>query len=625
MLKKGASGKFFYLCSVINPPFTMPDIIHLLPDSVANQIAAGEVVQRPASVVKELLENSVDAGSTSVKVIARDGGKTLIQIIDNGCGMSETDARMSFERHATSKIREAADLFAIRTLGFRGEALASVASVSQVVLRSAKPANDLGTEITISGSVVESQNPVNCAAGTNICVRNLFYNVPARRKFLKSNNAELKHIIYEFQRVTLANPDVAFCLEHNDDELYNLPPANLKQRIVHLFGKSINQNLTDIDTDTSLVKISGFIGKPEYARRSPGEQFFFVNNRFMKHPYFHKAIMMAYEKILPPDTFPSYFIFMDVDPDCIDINIHPTKTEIKFENEQAIFQILVASTREALGKFNIVPSIDFNNEGSIDLPVFNNKFPVTAPEININPDYNPFNFEQGNSFQKRNQPVPENWESLYTGKPSGSDNSFGVPEQQIFQGNDSKNDTLIQIKNRYILTPVKSGLMLIDQKRAHERILYERYLRSFAMNYPVAQRTLFPETVELDQADYVVLKDIIDDLHVIGYDIRNFGTNTVVIAGYPAESRFEKASELIEIFLERFKSTLNDIKGNVRERIARSMAMAGSLNYGDSLSREMMQEIVDGLFACESPAISPSGKPVVVIMSIDEIEKRFRS
>ncbi len=603
----------------------MPDIIHLLPDSVANQIAAGEVVQRPASVIKELIENSVDAGSTSIKVITRDGGKTLIQIIDNGCGMSETDARMSFERHATSKIREASDLFAIRTLGFRGEALASVASVSQVVLRTAKPGTDLGTEITISGSVVEAQNPVNCPPGTSITVKNLFYNVPARRKFLKTNNAELKHIIYEFQRVALAHPEVAFCLEHNDDELYNLPPANLKQRIVHLFGKAINQNLTDIDTDTSLVNISGFIGKPEYARRSPGEQFFFVNNRFMKHPYFHKSILMAYEKILPPDTIPSYFIFLDVDPDCIDINIHPTKTEIKFENEQAIFQILVAATREALGKFNIVPSIDFNTEGAIDLPVFNNKIPVSAPEITINPNYNPFNFEPDNNTSHRNQPVPANWESLYTGRQAGSNEGFEIPGQQVIPAESNKSDTLIQIKNRFILTPVKSGLMLIDQKRAHERILYERYLRSFAMNYPVAQRTLFPETIELNQADYVVLKDIVDDLHVIGYDIRIFGSNTIVIAGYPAESRFEKASELIETFLEMFKSTGTDIKNNIRERIARSMALAGSLNYGDSLSREMMQEIVDSLFACESPAISPSGKPVVVIMGIDEIEKRFRT
>jgi DNA mismatch repair protein MutL len=606
----------------------MPDIIHLLPDSVANQIAAGEVVQRPASVVKELLENSVDAGSTSVRVIVRDGGKTLIQIIDNGCGMSDTDARMSFERHATSKIREASDLFAIHTLGFRGEALASVASVSQVILRTRKSGNDLGTEIIIAGSFVETQQAVNCSAGTGIMVKNLFYNVPARRKFLKTNNAELKHIVYEFQRVSLANPEVAFILEHNDDELYNLPSANLKQRIIHLFGKAINQNLTDISTDTSIVNISGFIGKPEYAKRSPGEQFFFVNDRFMKHSYFHKAILTAYEKILPPETIPSYFIFLTVDPGTIDINIHPTKTEIKFENEPAIFQILVAATREALGKFNLVPPIDFNNETSIDIPIFRHNTPVTVPEISFNPDYNPFNHEHDYSGGRGTGTTGAvNWESLYNVAPSAISRgpSNDTPQQNSLPVESDKNtDALVQLKNRFILTPVKSGLMLIDQKRAHERILYEKYLRSFAMNYPVAQRTLFPETIELDQADYIVLKEILEDLHVIGYDIRDFGTNTVVIAGYPAESRFEKAGELLEVFLEKFNSTESDIKNSIRERIARSMAVAGSLNYGDALSRESMQELVDSLFACESPGYSPSGKPVVVIMGIEDIEKRFR-
>lgn len=584
-------------------------------------------MQRPASVVKELLENSVDAGSTSIKVITRDGGKTLMQITDNGCGMSDTDARMSFERHATSKIREAVDLFAIRTLGFRGEALASVASVSQVVMRTCKPGHDLGTEICISGSVVESQEPVSCASGTTIIVKNLFYNVPARRKFLKTNNAEIKHIIYEFQRVTLANPEIAFTLEHNEEELYNLPPANLKQRIIHLFGKSLNQNLTDINTRTSIVNISGYIGKPEFARRSLGEQFFFVNNRYMKHSYFHKAIMTAYEKILPPDTIPSYFIFLDVDPDSIDINIHPTKTEIKFENEPAVFQILVASAREALGKFNLVPSIDFNNENNIELPVFKADNPFKVPDVQINPHYNPFDNER--SFNTgRNNTVPDNWESLYNIIPSAQNSGGGIepeaPVQQTLPVESDHNESLVQLKNRYVLTPVKSGLMFIDQKRAHERILYEKYLRSFAMNYPVAQRTLFPETVELDQADYIVLREILDDLHVIGYDIRDFGSNTVVIAGYPSDSRYEKPLELLEVFLEKFKSTESDIKSNIRDRIARSMAVAGSLNYGDALTKETMQELVDALFACESPGYSPSGKPVVVIMEIGEIEKRFR-
>lgn len=607
----------------------MPDIIHLLPDSVANQIAAGEVVQRPASVVKEMIENSIDAGSTIVKVIVRDGGKTLIQIVDNGCGMSDTDARMSFERHATSKIREAGDLFAIRTLGFRGEALASVASVAQVVLRTRKNGNELGTELIISGSVVESQEPVNCAPGTSFTIKNLFFNIPARRKFLKTNNAELKHIIYEFQRVALSNPDVEFTLESNDDEIYSLPATNLKQRIVHLFGKSINQNLTTIDTDTSIVRISGFIGKPEFARRTPGEQFFFVNNRFMKHPYFHRAVLSAYEKILPPDTIPSYFIYLEADPDTIDINIHPTKTEIKFENEVAIFQILVAATREALGRFNLIPSIDFNTESSMEFPLFRRDDPVPVPEISYNRNYNPFDEEMkmpANVGQREDANL-KNWEKLYTQegipiKNTSTDDSFSA-QQSIPIGN-SNTDTLIQLKNRYILTPVKSGLMLIDQRRAHERILFEQFIRSFAMNYPVAQRTLFPETIELDPADYMLLREIFDDLHTVGFDIRDFGNNTVVIAGYPAESRNENPKEMIEIFLEKYKSTEGDIKTSVRERIARSLAVAGAVNYGETLSQSVMQELVDGLFACESPGYSPSGKPVVVIMGIEEVEKKFK-
>jgi DNA mismatch repair protein MutL len=608
----------------------MPDIIRLLPDSVSNQIAAGEVIQRPASVVKELVENSVDAGSTAVRVIVRDGGKTLIQILDNGCGMSETDARMSFERHATSKIREAGDLFAIRTLGFRGEALASVASVAQVILRTRKSGYDLGTELITAGSVVESQQPVNCATGSAFTVRNLFFNVPARRKFLKTTNAELKHIIYEFQRVALANPDIEFILEHNDAEVYNLPRTNLKQRIVHLFGRNINQNLTSIDTETSLVQISGFIGKPEFARRTPGEQFFFINKRFMRHPYFHKAIMLAYEKILPPDSIPSYFIYLEADPDTIDINIHPTKTEIKFENELAIFQILVATTREALGRFNLMPSIDFDAEGAIELPVFRPGDPVSIPGTTYNRDYNPFDEEKGipGTSGHRERENLAHWEKLYSndGIPLHSEGSqTALPDQPSLPIENLKQpDAFIQLKNRYILTPVKSGLMMIDQRRAHERILYEKYIRSFAMNYPVAQRTLFPVTIDLDQSDYIILKEIIEDLHTIGFDIRDFGASTIVIAGYPAHNHEENPKELLELFLEYFKSTEGDIKISVRDKIARSMALAGAVGYGESLSQPVMQELIDNLFACEAPGYSPSGKPVVVIMGIDEIEKKFK-
>jgi DNA mismatch repair protein MutL len=608
----------------------MPDVIHLLPDSVASQIAAGEVIQRPASVVKELVENAVDAGSNQIHVLVRDGGKTLIHIIDNGCGMSDTDARMCFERHATSKIREVKDLFAIHTLGFRGEALASVASVSHVLMRTRKSENELGTELVISGSVVESQEPVSCPRGTSFAVKNLFFNVPARRKFLKTNHAELKHIIYEFQRVALSNPDVDFILEHNDNEIYNLPRTNLKQRIVHIFGKAVNQNLTNIDADTSIVRISGFIGKPEFAKRTLGEQFLFINHRYMKHPYFHKAIMSAYEKILPPDTIPSYFIFLEADPNTIDINIHPTKTEIKFENELAIFQILLAATREALGKFNLMPSIDFNSEISLEFPVYNRDEPVHTPQISYNQNYNPFDEE----LKIRSQPGRKteedirHWEKLYNseGLPlRGKDKIIAKKDQQElpFTGK-RQNDTFIQIKNKYILTPVKSGLMMIDQRRAHERILFEKFIHSLAMNYPLAQHTLFPETIELDQADYLIFREILDDLLTIGFDIRDFGNNTIVISGYPADSFNENPREMVEMFLERYKNTESDIKISVRERIAGSLASAGAVKYGEQLSPEVMQNLVDNLFACENPGYSPSGKPVVAILGMEELEKRFK-
>lgn len=609
----------------------MPDIIHLLPDTVANQIAAGEVIQRPASVVKELVENAIDANSSVISIMIKDGGKTIIQVSDDGFGMSETDARMSFERHATSKLREALDVFSLHTLGFRGEALASIASVSQLTLKTRQPDNELGTEIAISGSAVESQKSVVCQTGTIIIVRNLFFNIPARRKFLKSVNTELKHIIYEVQRMALANPHIEFNLEHNHSEIYSLPPTKLKQRIIHIFGKGINQNLTEIQTDTSIVKIRGFIGKPEFARKTPGEQFFFVNNRFMKHPYFHRAMMTAYEKILPPETMPSYFIFFEASPESIDVNIHPTKTEIKFENEAAVFQILVAATREALGKFNIVPSIDFNTEGAIEFPVKKNDMPLKHPIISYNPDYNPFDHERmpGRNTAGRNNDIAANWEKLYvpTGMepPVESSANAEQTDQSALNFPDNNPDSFIQLRNRYILTPVKSGLMMIDQKRAHERILYEQYIQCFTIHFQIAQQTLFPETIELDHTDYLIIKEMLDDLQKIGFDIRDFGNNTIVIAGYPSDSRFENAGELIEGFLAQYKNTGMDITIPQKEKIACSLAVSGAINYGYPLSQEKMQELVDRLFACESPAFSPMGKQVVVILPMEEVERKFKS
>jgi DNA mismatch repair protein MutL len=603
----------------------MADVIRLLPESVANQIAAGEVIQRPASVVKELMENAVDAGSTNISVITKDGGKTLIQVIDNGCGMSDTDARMCFERHATSKIKEAGDLFAIRTLGFRGEAMASIAAVAQVILRTRRPEDDIGTEVVIAGSIVESQKPVNCDAGANFMVKNLYYNTPARRKFLKSNNAELKHIIYEFQRVALANPQLEFILRHNDSEIYILPAANLKQRIVHLFGKQINQSLTTINADTTLVKVSGYIGKPEFARKTSGEQFFFINNRFMKHAYFHKAIMSAYEKLIPADYFPSYFIFLETDPASIDINIHPTKTEIKFEDEPAIFQILVAATREALGKFNLVPSIDFDAEQAIEIPPMKKNESFRIPDIPYNPDYNPFELEKrgGENFAFRNEKTNiRNWEKLYKDTEIiPEERQYPETEQQLLWNKAGSH--FMQLKNKYILTGVKSGLMVIDQHRAHERILFERYLRSLAHNQAVAQQTLFPVTIELSPSDYLIVKEFAEDLQLLGFDIRDFGGNTVAMNGCPADIQNPNQKELLETFLEEYKSKETDIKIKAREKMIRALASVSAIPYGRTLSDAEMQALVDELFACENPNYSPSGFPVMSIISLEELEKKF--
>jgi DNA mismatch repair protein MutL len=610
----------------------MEDIIRLLPESVANQIAAGEVIQRPASVVKELMENSVDAGSSCISVLVKDGGKTLIQVTDNGWGMSDTDARMCFERHATSKIREAGDLFSIHTLGFRGEAMASIAAVAQVVMRTRRPDDEVGTQLIMAGSAVESQEPVHCDVGTNLMVKNLYFNTPARRKFLKTNNAELKHIIHEFQRIALACPQIEFSLHHNDSEIYLLPPSNLKQRIIHLFGKSVNASLTNLETFTSLVNISGFIGKPEFAKKTSGEQFFFINNRFMKHPYFHRAVMSAYEKILPADYFPSYFIFLETDPGSIDINIHPTKTEIKFEDEPAIFQILMAALREALGKFNLMPSIDFDTEQAIEIPPLPKTGSFSIPQISYNPDYNPFELERksGEVFTTRNDAnTLRNWQKLYQGEASVPDNRIissqkEQDDQQPFHWNgQDAGKRFFQLKNKFILTAVKSGLMIIDQHRAHQRILFEKFIQSLAHNHSVAQQTLFPVTIELETSDYLMVKELMDDLQALGFDVRDFGNNTVVMNGCPAEIDNPDAKGLLEVILDEYKNKQTDIKGRAREKLIISMAAASAVRYGKPLSGTEMQELVDRLFACENPNYSPSGSPIISIISIEELEKKF--
>jgi DNA mismatch repair protein MutL len=614
------------------------DIIQLLPDSVANQIAAGEVIQRPASVVKELVENAIDAGATQIKVNIKDAGRTLIQVADNGCGMSDTDARMAFERHATSKIRTANDIFAIRTMGFRGEALASIAAVADVELRTREHDQDLGTFIHISGSDVITQEPVSCDAGTNFQIKNLFFNVPARRKFLKSNPAELKHIINEIQRIALANPDISISLFHNGSAIYELTGSNKRVRIVSIFGKGINQNLIPIDTETTLVKITGYIGQPKYARKTFGEQFFFVNQRYMKHPFFHKAIMQAFEKILPPETIPSYFIYFELDPGDIDVNIHPTKTEIKFENESAIWQILQASVREALGKFNIVPSIDFDQAGSVEIPMPLHDFnEVSIPEIKINPNFNPFDTTstpKSSSIKSGNwQPAntqrtnAENWQSLYRGlesdltvtpeSPAYEPVQFRMEEQQT-----TKNS--IQFKNKYILTPVKSGLMVIDQKRAHERILYERLMQVLENNEVASQQQLFPETFELNASDATLLTSILPDLHALGFDIREFGKHTFIVNGTPGILNTSSPLEIIESLLEEYKNSSVNLQEKARETVAISLAQASAIPYGHSLKPSEINELIDNLFACQTPNFSPKGKKILSIMPLEDFEKLLK-
>lgn len=602
----------------------MADVIKLLPDSVANQIAAGEVIQRPASVVKELMENSVDAGGKNIKVIIKDSGKTLIQITDDGDGMSETDARLAFERHATSKITTAQDLFAIRTKGFRGEALASIAGVAMVELKTRKRESETGTRILISGSRVEMQEPCSCPMGSGFSVKSLFFNIPARRKFLKSDNTEMRHIVNEFQKIVLAHPEIRFSLYHNDNETYNLPAGNLRQRIAGVFGKQINQELINVDTETNLVNIKGFIGKPENARRTYGEQFFFINNRFMKHPYFHKAVAEAYQNILPAEAIPSYFIFMEADPASIDVNIHPTKTEIKFEDERSIWQILMASVREALGRFNIVPSLDFENEALVDIPARRSSSQIPyMPAIQVNADYNPFESEtpeqnrQGHfdRFEKENIETRE--------KLNASINR----DEEITERSERITETgrkFFHIKSKYIVCPVISGLMLIDQKRAHERILFEKYLDCLNNNRSVSQVDLFPVTREMNPSDIFILREIEGELTSLGFRLQYPDNKSVTILGRPSGSEDSDPREMIEILLEDYKNSQADPSTGEKEKVAAAMACASAIPYGKRLAQDEMENLFDTLFACKSPNYSPKGKPVISIFTLEEIDKRFK-
>ncbi|MDR2886389.1 MAG: DNA mismatch repair endonuclease MutL [Bacteroidales bacterium] len=598
----------------------MADIIKLLPDSVANQIAAGEVIQRPASIVKELVENSVDAGSSDITVIIKDSGKTLVQVVDNGAGMSETDARLAFERHATSKIISVHDLNAIRTNGFRGEALASIAAVAMVELKTRRSGEEAGTIIRISGSKVETQEPCSCREGSSFAVKNLFFNIPARRKFLKSDNTEMRHIVGEFQKIALARPEIRFHLHHNNSEIYNLPAGNLRQRITGVFGRQINTELIPLETETTLVSIRGFVCKPESARKTFGEQFFYVNNRFMKHPYFHRAVNEAYQRMLPPDAIPSYFICMETDPASIDVNVHPSKTEIKFENERQIWQILVASVREALGKFNIVPSIDFGSEALFDIPVRSASSHIpNVPPIRINPAFNPFDSQQ----QAGNRQLTDcrfehedvrGWEKLFT--PAEKD---AEREPAAYAGTERK---MFQVKGRYIACPVMSGIMLIDQKRAHERVLYEKYMNSSDRGQFVSQTEMFPVTVEMNPSELMVVKEIEPELSVLGFRMEYAENSTVVLTGRPADEITDPA-EVLKRLAEEYKSSGADAVCNTQERIAATMASVSAIQYGKSRSQQEMENLFDALFTCREPNYSAKGKPVITIMKIEEIDSRF--
>lgn len=656
----------------------MNDIIQLLPDSVANQIAAGEVIQRPASVIKELVENSIDAGATLINVVCVDSGRTSIQVTDNGKGMSETDARLSFERHATSKIRQADDLFNLHTMGFRGEALASIAAVAQVELRTRRPDDDLGTALTIAGSRFVSQEPVQCPVGCNFTISNLFYNVPVRRKFLKSNTTELNNIVTAFERIALVYPNVAFTLYNNQTELYNLKAGGLRQRIVDVIGKKINQHLLPIDIDTTMCKISGFVGKPESARKKGARQFFFVNGRYMKHPYFHKAIMTAYERLVPEGEQIPYFIYFTVNPTDIDVNIHPTKTEIKFENEQTVWQILTAAVRDAVGMFNDVTAIEFDTEGQPDIPALGAmpQADISAPKVQYNPAYNPFNEPSA----QRSSAAPDNWEQLYEGLSSAHSRQQSAPS--LF-GNDTggviqsrsnvankpfadngivlskgfskpdglnaesaefnalsadtdmlsastepspleeKSPTHYQYKGRYIMTSVKSGLMIIDQYRAHTRILYEGYIEQMQKRRPSSQKPLFPDTIHFSASDKVVVEAVMPELQNIGFELtpneEGDYTITAVPSGLDGLDYVALVQDLVASAREKTTSAIDDINHSIALELARNAAVT----YGQVLTNAEMENIVNSLFACSNFSYTPDGKKILTMLRQTDLEQLF--
>lgn len=609
----------------------MSDIIQLLPDSVANQIAAGEVIQRPASVIKELVENSVDAGAKNIDVAVVDAGRTSIQVIDDGKGMSETDARLAFERHATSKIRQAEDLFNLHTNGFRGEALASIAAVAQVVLKSRQEGEEVGTQLSISGSRFEGQEACSSSVGSVFSVNNLFYNVPARRKFLKSNSTELNNILTAFERIVLVNPQIAFTLHSNNTELFNLKAGNLRQRIIDVFGKRINQDLLPVNVETTMCKISGFVGKPESARKKGAHQFFFVNGRYMKHPYFNKAVMTAYDRLVPQGEQVPYFLYFDVNPNDIDVNIHPTKTEIKFENEQAIWQILMAAVKESIGMFNDVPSIDFDTEDKPDIPVYNPDVvsSASAPKISLNPHYNPFKSSPSSGKPTAVKPVDEQWEQLY----EGLNNQDSVErEADIFESESEteintsqsilaeKSPAHYQYKGKYVMTAVKSGLMIIDQHRAHVRVLYERYLEQIQQQTSHSQKVLVPEVLQFPVSDEVILEKLLPEMSKMGFELDNLGGGSYAVNAIPTGLDGVNPLHLVQDMVFSAKEKGVKALDEVHQSLALTLARNAAIPQGQVLSNEEMETLVNDLFACSNVNYTPDGKNVLCILKQQEIE-----
>jgi len=617
----------------------MTDIIQLLPDHVANQIAAGEVVQRPASVVKELLENAIDAKATSVKLVIKDAGKTLVQVIDNGIGMSTTDARLSFERHATSKIRSAEDLFNIHTKGFRGEALASIAAIAHVELKTKTEDLEIGTQITIEGSEVTSQEAVVAPKGTTISVKNLFYNIPARRNFLKSNPVETRHIIDEFHRVALAHPQIEFIMLNNGAPVFNLPSSNIRQRIVNIFGAKTNEKLVPASEETDIVKVEGFVIKPQFAKKSRGEQFFFVNNRFIKSSYLHHAIFSAFEGLIKDGSHPGYFLFLEVDPKSIDINIHPTKTEIKFDDEHSIYAMLRASVKHCLGQFSIAPILDFKKDSELETPYEYDKKKPVAPTIEVDRNFNPFDRElkQGNiSFpfkrEASHSSTTDSWEAMYVGlknKESQLDvASIEFESEEVtgsfFETDESKpSDFTFQLQNKYIISPIKSGMLVIHQNLAHQRVLYEDLLKNITVKEAISQQLLFPLKLQFSTLDIEIIKSIQEQLEHTGFGFSSFEKDEIEINGIPVSVRESEIKNVLAKLISDINNDLPDAGFSQNDILAKSLAKSLAIKTGTILTIEEQEHLIHQLFACKEPTVSPSNKPVLMTLDVSDIDKKF--